>query len=277
MMKLHFACLRETTDQLLMLNLEEMGYEISVERTEISDEYLPTTPTHWCCDAEILPLNTTVVAMNENLLSPSLEEKISAQGLNFWNYAQLLWYLYKDRTRVVIGGHKGKTSIVKMTLHVMNYCTEKTDCIIIGEKSAQISLSKDADFVIIEANENLRSADFFQPIIGVFTNISPQQEEMAQEFIGHIRNGGILLYDQTDPTLQSVVEKSEATIRKIGYQMPTHTSKEGKLLLHTEEGILPIVFTQEYELKNTEAARWICQNMGIDQSDFLNAIVEYEP
>ena len=54
----------------------------------------------------------------------------------------------------------------------------------------------------------------------------------------------------------------------MGYNTPDHFIEEGVTYLYTEEGELPVEVFGSHNLNNLEGAKWICQHMGIDESDF---------
>jgi len=56
-------------------------------------------------------------------------ELLAAQekGLPIFSYPEFLYEQGKDKTRVVIAGSHGKTSITAMVLHVLNYHDQEVD------------------------------------------------------------------------------------------------------------------------------------------------------
>jgi len=52
--------------------------------------------------------------------------------------------------------------------------------------------------------------------------------------------------------------------------------ENGKTLLETPEGDLPIEVFGQHNLNNLAGAKWICQHMGIDETDFYEAISTFK-
>ena len=50
---------------------------------------------------------------------------------------------------------------------------------------------------------------------------------------------------------------------------------DGKTLLGTPEGPMPIEVFGKHNLSNLSGAKWICQHMGVDEADFYEAIATF--
>jgi len=95
-------------------------------------------------------------------------------------------------------------------------------------------------------------------------------------FVNQITKGGILVYNEEDATVKKVAEESTNTIRRIPYQTPSYSVKDGITLLDTPEGPMPIEVFGAHNLNNLAGAKWICQNMGVDEADFFEAIASFK-
>jgi UDP-N-acetylmuramate: L-alanyl-gamma-D-glutamyl-meso-diaminopimelate ligase len=73
-----------------------------------------------------------------------------------------------------------------------------------------------------------------------------------------------------------VVEASENTIRKFPYKTPEYTVENGVTLLATEDGPMPVEVFGKHNLNNLAGAKWICQQMGVDEADFYEAISTFQ-
>jgi UDP-N-acetylmuramate: L-alanyl-gamma-D-glutamyl-meso-diaminopimelate ligase len=100
--------------------------------------------------------------------------------------------------------------------------------------------------------------------------------EQFEIFIGKITNGGILVYNENDPEVKRVAEAATNPIRKIGYHTPNYKVENGTTLLETPEGDMPIEVFGAHNLNNLAGAKWICQNMGVDEADFYEAIASFK-
>jgi UDP-N-acetylmuramate: L-alanyl-gamma-D-glutamyl-meso-diaminopimelate ligase len=110
-------------------------------------------------------------------------------------------------------------------------------------------------------------------------NVFPTFENYVEQFeifVKQITNGGILVYNEEDETVKKVAAEATNPIRKIAYQTPSYTVEDGTTLLDTPEGPMPIEVFGAHNLNNLAGAKWICQNMGVDEADFYEAIASFK-
>ena len=71
-------------------------------------------------------LDAVILGMHAKKDNPEL---LQAQnlGIKIYSYPEFLYEQSKDKTRVVIGGSHGKTTITSMILHVLNYHERSVD------------------------------------------------------------------------------------------------------------------------------------------------------
>ena len=100
--------------------------------------------------------------------------------------------------------------------------------------------------------------------------------EQFEIFIDKITNGGILVYNEEDTEVARVAEAATNPIRKMSYRTPKYEVKDGVTLLETPEGLMPIEVFGAHNLNNLAGAKWICQNMGVDEADFYEAIASFK-
>ena len=90
-----------------------------------------------------------------------------------------------------------------------------------------------------------------------------------------IVKGGSITYNEEDAEVKQVVESSENPIRKLPYTTPDYTVEDGVTYLETPDGPMPIEVFGKHNLSNLAGAKWICQNMGMDEEDFYEAIATF--
>ena len=74
--------------------------------------------------------------------------------------------------------------------------------------------------------------------------------EQFEIFVNQITKGGILVYNEEDAMVKKVAEESTNTIRRIPYQTPSYSVKDGVTLLDTPEGPMPIEVFGAHNLNN---------------------------
>lgn len=235
-------------------------------------------------------------------------ELLKAQelGLKIYSYPEFLYEQSKNKTRVVIGGSHGKTTITSMILHVMHYHNINVDYMVgaqlegfdtmvhlTDDPSPKGELAEQNDFIVLEGDEYLSSPmdrrpkfHLYQPNIALISgiawdhiNVFPTYENYVEQFeifIQKITNGGILVYNEDDAEVKRVAEASTNPIRKIPYSTPKYSVENGVTLLETPEGAMPIEVFGAHNLNNLAGAKWICQNMGVDEADFYEAIASFK-
>jgi UDP-N-acetylmuramate: L-alanyl-gamma-D-glutamyl-meso-diaminopimelate ligase len=110
-------------------------------------------------------------------------------------------------------------------------------------------------------------------------NVFPTFENYVEQFeifVNQITKGGILVYNEEDETVKKVAEETSNTIRRLPYKTPSYTVENGTTLLNTPEGPMPIEVFGAHNLNNLAGAKWICQNMGVDEADFYEAIASFK-
>ena len=222
--------------------------------------------------------------------------KAQELGLKIYSYPEFLYEQSKNKTRVVIGGSHGKTTITSMILHVMHFHSIEVDYMV----GAQLEgfdtmghLTEENDFIVLEGDEYLSSPmdrrpkfHLYQPNIALISgiawdhiNVFPTYENYVEQFeifIKMITNGGILVYNEDDAEVKRVAEAATNPIRKLAYSTPKYTVENGVTLLETPEGAMPIEVFGAHNLNNLAGAKWICQNMGVDEADFYEAIASFK-
>lgn len=239
-------------------------------------------------------IDAVILGMHAKPDNPELA-KAKELGLKIYSYPEFLYEQSKDKTRVVIGGSHGKTTITSMILHVLNYHNRNVDYMVGAQLEGferMVHLTDENDFIVLEGDEYLSSPidrrpkfHLYKPNIALLSgiawdhiNVFPTFENYVEQFsifIDSIIKGGSITYNSEDAEVKQLVESSQNAIRKFPYTTPEYTVKEGQTLLATPEGDMPIEIFGKHNLSNLAGAKWICQNMGVDEDDFYLAIASF--
>ncbi|NCT18643.1 MAG: peptidoglycan synthetase [Flavobacteriaceae bacterium CG_4_8_14_3_um_filter_34_10] len=298
-MHIHFIAIGGSAMHNLALALHQKGDTITGSDDEIFEpsksrlqkaNILPET-FGWFPEKISSNLDAVILGMHAKEDNPELL-KAKELGLKIYSYPEYLYEHSKNKTRVVIGGSHGKTTITAMILHVMHYHQKEVDYMVGAQLDGfdtMVHLTKENDFIVLEGDEYLSSPidrrpkfHLYKPNIALLSgiawdhiNVFPTFQnyvEQFQIFIDSIVKGGSINYNEEDTEVVKVVEASQNTIRKIGYHTPAYTIENGVTLLETPEGLMPIEIFGEHNLNNLAGAKWICQHLGIDEDDFYEAI-----
>lgn len=302
-MNVHFIAIGGAAMHNLALALQNKGYQVTGSDDTIFEPsksrleakgLLPET-FGWYPEKIISSLDAIVLGMHAKEDNPELL-KAQELGLKIYSYPEFLYEQSKNKTRVVIGGSHGKTTITSMILHVMHYHDREVDYMVGAQLEGfdvMVKLTEENDFIVLEGDEYLSSPidrrpkfHLYKPNIALLSgiawdhiNVFPTYANYVEQFsifVDSIVSGGSVNYNEEDPEVKRVVEASQNTIRKIAYKTPDYTLENGQTLLETPEGPLPIEVFGAHNLNNLAGAKWICQHMGIDEDDFYEAIATFK-
>lgn len=283
--------LKETGD--VITGSDDIIYEPSKSRLKAQD--LLPEEFGWFPDKIHGQLDAVILGMHAKKDNPELL-KAQELGLKIYSYPEYLYERSKYKTRVVIGGSHGKTTITSMILHVLQYHDIEVDYMVGAQLDCfdrMVHLTETNEFIVLEGDEYLSSAidrrpkfHLYKPNIALLSGIAwdhinvfttfDTYVEQFQIFVDSIVNGGSITYNIEDETLKGIVEASENTIRKFPYTTPDHTILEGVTMLETPEGDMPLEIFGAHNLNNLAGAKWICQQMGVDEADFYEAIASFK-
>lgn len=302
-MKVHFIAIGGSAMHNLALALHNKGYQITgsddaifepsksrLEKKGILPPQLGWFPEKITSNLDAIILGMHAKADNIELI------RAKELGIKIYSYPEFLYEQSKNKTRVVIGGSHGKTTITAMILHVMQYHNIAVDYMVGAQLDGfetMVHITDTNDFMVLEGDEYLSSPidlrpkfHLYQPNIALLSgiawdhiNVFPTFENYIDQFkifVSQITKGGILVYNQEDDIVKSVAEESTNSIRKMPYTTPNYKVENGKTLLETSEGFMPIEVFGAHNLNNLAGAKWVCQNMGVDEADFFEAIASFK-
>ncbi|WP_418602589.1 UDP-N-acetylmuramate--L-alanine ligase [Hwangdonia sp.] len=302
-MNVHFIAIGGSAMHNLAIALQHKDYKVTGSDDVIYEPSKSRLDAHgllpktfgWFPEKITTNLDAIVLGMHAKADNPELL-KAQELGLKIYSYPEFLYEQSKQKTRVVIGGSHGKTTITSMILHVMHYHDKDVDYMVGAQLEGfdvMVKLTEDNDFMVLEGDEYLSSPidrrpkfHLYKPNIALLSgiawdhiNVFPTYENYVEQFrvfVDSIVSGGSINYNEEDAEVKRIVEASENTIRKIAYQTPKYTVENGQTLLETPEGDLPIAIFGKHNLNNLAGAKWICQHMGVDEDDFYEAISTFK-
>lgn len=302
-MRIHFIAIGGSAMHNLAIALKNKGYIVTgsddiifePSKSRLESRGLLPSEFGWFEDNISSALDAIILGMHAKSDNPELL-KAKALGLKVYSYPEFLYEQSKYKTRVVIGGSHGKTTITSMILHVMNYHNRDVDFMVGAQLEGfdvMVKLTDESDFIVLEGDEYLSSPidprpkfHLYKPNIALLSgiawdhvNVFPTMEDYKRQFeifIDSIVEGGSLTFNAEDTILSEIVTESENQIRKMGYNTPDYFIENGQTYINTEEGDLPVEVFGAHNLNNLEGAKWICQHMGVDESDFYEAITTFK-
>jgi UDP-N-acetylmuramate: L-alanyl-gamma-D-glutamyl-meso-diaminopimelate ligase len=302
-MRIHFIAIGGSAMHNLAMALHTKGYQITgsddtifePSKSRLEKRGLLPQEFGWFADKITTDLDAVVLGLHAKEDNPELL-KAKERGVKIYSYPEFLYEQSKHKTRVVIGGSHGKTTITSMILHVMNYHNKAVDYMVGAQLDGfdtMVHLTEENDFIVLEGDEYLSSPidrrpkfHLYKPNIALLSgiawdhiNVFPTLDNYVEQFETFLKcmsNAAIMVYNEEDPLVKKVVEESDKHMKRYPYQIPDHFIEDGQTYLETEEGPLPIEVFGNHNLSNLAGAKWICQHMGIDEDEFYEAITTFK-
>ncbi|MDR0207358.1 MAG: Mur ligase domain-containing protein [Bacteroidales bacterium] len=302
-MKIHFIAIGGSAMHNLALALHYKGYQISGSDDEIFDPAksrlskvgLMPDKTGWFPEKITKNLDAVILGMHARENNPELF-KAKELGIKIYSYPEFLYEQSKNKTRIVVGGSHGKTTITAMIIHVLQYL--KIDCdYMVGAQlegfDVMVKLSDDAKIMVIEGDEYLTSPidrrpkfHVYQPTIGIISgiawdhiNVFPTFEfyvEQFKIFAEMIPENGYYIYCKDDVVLQEMSDRANIKAStKVGYCVHPHFIENGTSFLETEFGNLSLKIFGKHNLTNINAARLACRAVGVSDKQFYSAVQSF--
>ena len=302
-MQFHFIAIGGSAMHNLALALHDKGYRITgsddvifePSRSRLEKEGLLPEAMGWFPEKVHSGLDGVILGMHARADNPEIV-KARQLGIRVYSYPEFLYEQSRDKTRVVIGGSHGKTTITSMILHVMHYWDKPVDFMVGAQLEGfdrMVHLTGENEFIVLEGDEYLSSAldsrpkfHLYQPNIALLSgiawdhiNVFPTFDSYRDQFrifLESIVPGGSITYNMEDDAVRTMVEGLEVPIRKFPYRTPAYRVSDGLTLLDTPDGELPLQVFGRHNLNNLAGAKWICQQMGIDEADFYEAMAGFK-
>ena len=230
-MRVHFIAIGGSAMHNLAIALHQKGYTVTGSDDEIFDpaksrlQKYGLLPKYIGWKPEVITpdLDAVILGMHAREDNPELL-RAKELGIKIFSYPEYLYEQSKDKTRVVIGGSHGKTTITAMILHVLQHLGIDTDYMVGAQLEGfevMVRLSHEAKIMVIEGDEYLTSPidrrpkfHVYQPTIGIISgiawdhiNVFPTFENYVQQFeifAKLIPQEGQLIYCQEDTELRKL-------------------------------------------------------------------------
>lgn len=302
--KVHLIAIGGSAMHNMALALHEKGFEVTGSDDEINEPsksrlktagILPPE-TGWFPDKITPDISAVILGMHAREDNPELK-KARELNLKIYSYPEYIYEATKDKTRIVIGGSHGKTTITAMILHVMNFHHLETDFMVGAQLEGfdtMVRLTNTAKYAVIEGDEYLASPidrrpkfHLYKPNIAILSgiawdhiNVFPTFEiytEQFTKFIELIEPNGHLIYCGEDAVLMELSQKAvNKTITKTSYLVPSNEIKNGVTYLIRDNERIPLQIFGDHNLMNLNGARMVCNKIGLTDDQFYLAIQSFK-
>ncbi|MBC7653746.1 MAG: peptidoglycan synthetase [Oligoflexus sp.] len=302
-MRVHFIAIGGAAMHNLAIALHLKGFEVTgsddvvyePSKTRLKNQGILPKQEGWHPENITKRIDAIILGMHARIDNPELL-KAQELGLKVYSYPEYIYEQSKNKIRVVIGGSHGKTTITSMILHVLNFYKKDFDYLVGAQIAGFDNMVKlsDAPIIVIEGDEYLASPidrrpkfHLYKANIGVISgvawdhiNVFPTFDSYKEQFclfIDTIEPNGTLIYCEEDKVLKDLVEnhavKNELTL--IHYQIPSYRIDEGITYLKIEGGEVKINVFGKHNLMNLNAAKLVCNSIGVNSEDFYAAISSF--
>ena len=303
-MRIHLIAIGGSAMHNMALSLQQKGYKITGSDDEINEPSktrlatagLLPTEIGWFADKITKDIDAVILGMHAREDNSELI-KARALGLKIYSYPEYIYEQTKDKTRIVIGGSHGKTTITSMILHVLKQLTIDADFMVGAQLAGfdtMVKLTKEAKYAVIEGDEYLASPidrrpkfHLYHPNIAIISgiawdhiNVFPTFDvyvEQFRKFIGLIEDKGTLIYCEHDVELKKLAnENINSHIKQVGYGIPKHRVINGETSIEFNKQYIPLEIFGDHNLMNLNAARLVCNAIGISDEKFYHAISNFK-
>lgn len=301
-MRIHFIAIGGSAMHNLAIALHQKGDDITgsddvifePSKSRLEQRGLLPESFGWFPEKINDNIDAIILGMHAKSDNPELL-KAQDLGLKIYSYPEFLYEQSKNKTRVVIGGSHGKTTITSMILHVMNHHDIAVDYMVGAQLEGfdtMVHLSDENEFIVMEGDEYLSSPidrrpkfHLYKPNIALISgiawdhiNVFPTFENYVEQFsifAESLTNGGIMVYNEDDEQVKNVVENAEVPIKRYPYKTPESFIENGIAYVETPDGAMPLEIFGKHNLQNMAGAQWICLHMGIGEEEFYEAIASF--
>ena len=301
-MRVHFIAIGGSAMHNLAIALHEKGFQVTGSDDEIFEPsrsrllkhgLLPKT-MGWQPDLITPELDAIILGMHARKDNPEL---LRAQelGLKVYSYPEYLYEQTKEKTRVVIGGSHGKTTITSMIMHVLKTLEVDFDYMVgaqIEGFDTMVRLTAEAPIAIFEGDEYLSSPidltpkfHWYKPHIALLSgiawdhiNVFPTWDNYVEQFAIFARSiepDGKLIYFEGDENLAAIAQ-SILQAQTLAYKGLPARNEDGTTIVEQAGKAYPLMVFGDHNLQNIEGAMLVCQQLGIKPEDFLTAIISFK-
>lgn len=300
MKNIHFIAIGGAVMHQLALALQQSGYTISGSDDEINDPaktnlaaagILPEPG--WHPDRIHAGIDAVVLGMHARADNPELLRALSL-NIPVYSFPEFVYEAAKEKTRVVIAGSHGKTTITAMVMHVLQLAGLHFDYLV-GARLAGFPLSvqlSDAPLMILEGDEYPASVMekkpkifFYKPQITVLNgiawdhvNVFPTYDsylDQFRQFLQMQQPGSQLFYNDTDPEVRALVAEAGAHLQPAPYGLPDYQYEAGTAVVAAADGPVRLSVFGSHNLVNLEAVRSVCLSLGVKEQDFWRHIASF--
>jgi UDP-N-acetylmuramate: L-alanyl-gamma-D-glutamyl-meso-diaminopimelate ligase len=301
-MKIHFIAIGGAIMHQLALALHRKGYQVTGSDDEINNPAKSNLENNgllpkkmgWYAERITSDLDGVILGMHAKADNPELL-KAQELGLKIYSFPEYIYEFSKSKKRVVIAGSHGKTTTTSMIMHVLKDSGLAFDYMV-GAKVEGFDQSvhlSDAPLIILEGDEYPASViekqpkiHFYHPHISVLTgiawdhiNVFPTFENYIHQFNTYLNffdSDTHLIYNEEDENVNNLIKKFYGKFQLTPYQTPEFIISDHKVAIQAPYGEQELQIFGNHNIQNMEAARLVCNDLGVDDIQFYKSIATFK-
>ena len=299
-MNVHLIAIGGSAMHNIALALHDKGFNVSgsddyifnPSKDRLKKKGLLPSKLGWFPDRINRKTDAVILGMHAKSDNPEL---LKAQKLKIpiYSYPEYIFNQSKEKKRIVIAGSHGKTSITSMILHVLQKCKIECDYMVGAQLDGfdnMVKLTKENKIIILEGDEYLSSPIdmrpkflWYKPHIAVVSGIAWDHINVFPTFISYLNQfktfiksiSETLIYFDGDTNLNNIINKS-LKCKLIPYNILSHEIDNGITFLKIKNNNLPLHIFGDHNLQNLNAAKSVCDQLGVSEFDFFKAINSFK-
>jgi UDP-N-acetylmuramate: L-alanyl-gamma-D-glutamyl-meso-diaminopimelate ligase len=302
-MRVHFIAIGGSAMHSLALALLKKGYKISGSDDEIFEpsksrlEAAGILPDKQGWNPELITnqLDAVILGMHARNDNPELL-KARELGLKIYSYPEFLYEQTKNKTRVVIGGSHGKTTITSMVMHVLSECKINFDYMVGAQLDGfdnNVRFLENSSIAVFEGDEYLSSTldprpkfHIYKPNIALISGIAWDHinvfstfdvyVEQFKMFIDCIEPNGSLVYCADDPLVSGIALIARKDVHSYPYNYHPFRSDDNEVVLLNNNQEYSINVFGKHNMQNINGAKQVCTLLGLTDDQFYKAISTFK-
>lgn len=301
-MNIHLIAIGGAVMHNLAIALAKKGYHVTGSDDEIFEpsrsrlakyNLLPSAPG-WYPEKIHGNIDAVILGMHARADNPELV-KANQLGLSVFSFPEYIFNQSENKTRVVVCGSHGKTTITSMIMHALLSVDKAFDYLVGAQLKGfetMVQLS-DAPVIIIEGDEYFASPLdkrpkflHYKPQIAIISgiawdhfNVFPTWESYLDQFrqlLLSMDDSSLLIYNASDKSILQLLDEIQPTYTTIPYTLPAYTITDGKATMKIQDTKYTFNVFGKHNFENMEGAAQVCRLLEIPVKNFYASMQNFE-
>ena len=293
-MTIHFIAIGGAVMHNLAIALHKKGYTITGSDDEIFEPSLSRlqkynlAPDKRGWDATRISPETDAIILGMHAREDN-PELIRARELNLkiYSFPEYLFEQTRNKTRIVIAGSHGKTTVTSMIMHALRENGKNFDYMVgsvLEGFDTMVELNDQNEIAVFEGDEYLTSPidlrpkfHLYQPHISLITGIAWDHMNVFPTFANYLKQfeifvsmtSGSLIYFEDDNHLKRIANSQKGRVELYPYSELNSCCTEDHTTVEFDNISVSLGIFGQHNMQNLAGAMQVCKLIGISERDFL--------